>query len=185
MSLHETLLTALRSSPHTTIVFGNGGRYRDALEHALHTVWLPRGGDDDSSSGSWFQFEGRDVYLLVESEFGHVIHPSTLVLTSHLDLQFDPRHTRVVACHMPTRQTTAPNTREEGDAYQVAVTAGPHQAYLDLLTRSETTPRPWHIVMTPELRRQWRQPLARSKAACQAFFHDPVLLNHYFGFVGL
>ena len=179
MSLHETLLAALRSS-RTTIVFGNGGRYRDALEHALHPVWLPLGDDD-----GWFQFEGRDVHLLVEPEFGHVLdpHPTTLVLTSHLDLHFDPRHTRVVACHMPTRQTTSPNTREEGDAYRVPIT-DPHRAYLDLLTRSETTPRPWHIVTTPALRRQWRDPLARSKAACRAHgIVDAALLHHYFGFV--
>ena len=182
MSLTETLLDALNAS-RTTIVFGNVGRYRDALEHALSPHVVPIDDDEDENR---FLYQSRVVTLLVEPPFGFVLDPQQhlIVLTSHLDLVFDPRHTRIVTCHMPTLQTTAPNDRYIGQAFHVD-TDDPHEAYLSILTRSETTPRPWHIVMKQATRRRWKAPLERSMAQCRklAVIKDETLLNHYFEFV--
>ncbi|KAG8171605.1 hypothetical protein JTE90_005446 [Oedothorax gibbosus] len=128
MALHDILLEALNSS-RSTIVVGNVGRYPELLEHALHTYWIPRGDPDDSPL-AWFQYDGRDVYLLVEPDFGHVVDANLfqIILTSHMDLEFDTKSTRVVHLNVPTAQTRDPTT---GIVYRVT-SNDPREAYLEL-----------------------------------------------------
>ncbi|KAG8172728.1 hypothetical protein JTE90_003917 [Oedothorax gibbosus] len=171
--LTETLLRALNTH-QTVILFGNAGRYHEALEHALspHVMIYDEEG---------FRYKGRHVTLVVEPEFGQTIHPQQLVLTSHLDLTFfDPA--LVLVCHMPTLQSTAPHSNEKGEPFLVT-TLNPHEAYLQILARAENTPRPWYIVMHPSVRQKWKEPLERSQVECRKWIKDEKLLNHYFGFV--
>jgi len=176
MALHDILLEALNSS-RSTIVVGNVGRYPELLEHTLHTYWIPRGDPDDSPA--WFQYNGRDVYLLVEPDFGHVVDPHLfqIIVTSHLDLEYDPRSTRVVTCHVPTAQTTPPNPYEKGYLYWVT-SYDPQEAYMELLMQAENCPRPWHYIVAKSVKDKWRVPLQKSKAKYKQY--GGKCLRHYY-----
>lgn len=168
MALHDILLEALDSS-RSTIVVGNVGRYPDLLEHTLRPFWLPRGDADDTPA--WFQYNGRDVYLLVEPDFGHVVDPNLfqIVLTSHMDLEFDPKRTRVVPFHVPTAQTTLANDREEGVLFRVTSDDDPQAAYMSLLMQSENCPRPWHCVVAKSIKDEWKVHLLKSKSMYKTY----------------
>ncbi|KAG8170348.1 hypothetical protein JTE90_022657 [Oedothorax gibbosus] len=178
MALHDILLEALNSS-RSTIVVGNVGRYPELLEHALHTYWIPRGDPDDSPL-AWFQYDGRDVYLLVEPDFGHVVDANLfqIILTSHMDLEFDTKSTRVVHLNVPTAQTRDPTT---GIVYRVT-SNDPREAYLELLTHAENCPRSWHYSVPKSVKDKWKVPLQKSKSKYKEYggknfkhYYDPWL----------
>lgn len=130
-------------SPHSTILVSSLGRHPFAVEHYLSPHLVPcvdrrkytendRPPDDEDV---WFKSvsDGKSVYLWIEPAFGTAI-PSgrrNLVLTSHLDLEWDHATTRVAVLrdYIPSLSGFRPDSELFGDARFVPGNRHPHAAF--------------------------------------------------------
>ena len=137
------MLQEALDSKHSTLFFGNVGRHPAMLEFLLSPYLIARGDED------WFEYKGRSVYLWVEPEFGTLLDHryKHLVFTSHLNLEFNRRTTRVVEYHLPVRAANDTPIRV------LVNTDNAHEAFLGILTWSETY-RNVTFLISPDLRQR-------------------------------
>jgi len=121
----------------------------------------------------WFEYEGRNVYLWVEPEFDTFLDDryKHLVFTSHLNLNFNPRTTRVVEYHFPVRPANDTPIRVIVNSDNV------HEAFLGLLSWSETY-RNVTFLIRPALRKRLNDALDTERY--RKYIGNRTLEHHYF-----
>ncbi|GIY15382.1 uncharacterized protein CEXT_25941, partial [Caerostris extrusa] len=185
----STILENAIQSCRSTIIFGNLGRYPRVLEYYLRHLLIPMGEKDNFPS--WFRtLDGRDVYVWIEPTFGTAIPSNTqnIVLTSHLDLKWDVRSTRVVSCHIGDALLPLPWFEDTVKPYKIIEksthhpyiilneaphlvlcldTDDAHEAYLCLLTFGDEwiqscIQTPWTVFWKDSVKKRLKMCLSRS-----------------------
>ncbi|GBM63071.1 hypothetical protein AVEN_68531-1 [Araneus ventricosus] len=93
----EAIFTKAISSTRFTVIFGNLGPYPTLVEYFSHNFVIGRGKPDDDLV--WLTtHNGLNCYIWIEPPFETQLpcQYKNLVLTSHLDLDWDPSTTDVI-----------------------------------------------------------------------------------------
>lgn len=162
------MLQEALESRHSTLFFGNVGRHPSMLEFLLSPHLVFRGEDN------WFEYKGRDLYLWVEPEFDTFLDDryKHLVFTSHLNLKFNPRTTRVRQYHLPVRPANDTPIRVTVN------TDNAHEAFLGVLSWSETY-RNVTFFIYPALKQRIRDALFGTAQQFRKYINDRALERVY------
>lgn len=189
---YSILKNAVKSS-YSTILLSSLGRYPSMVEHYLSPHLLPLGDPFSGEPDVWFESiaDQKPLYLWVEPPFGTTLpsHRRNLVLTSHLDLTWDPTTTRVVALRdyipsfsgflpdtvyndlwiVPENQHPCPITPKEevvdGITLDLRDIDDPHDAYLRIVTFCDVCKSTWNLCMSRNMRQRLARHFKRSHDA--------------------
>lgn len=174
-------------SPRSTIVLSKLGRYPSLVEHYLSHLLYPLGNPSDEPA-VFHSSDRKNIYLWIEPPFETTL-PSNLrnlVLTSHLDLVWDPTTTDVVSfpdvpsysnyvvqCGalkiLPERQHPFPLPDYNFLTIDLQSVDDPHDAYLRIRTFCDAWKREWSISWSPVLRARVAEHLKQSRDNIKRF----------------
>lgn len=167
-------------SHRSTLFFGPLGLqpstiefYANGLSDVLHPL---------SDQEPLFLVRGRVLFLWIEPPFGAVLPPDrwTIAWTSHLNLRWDPRKTRVVHQHHPFRRQPIWVATGEARPLDLSACRSPHAAYLRLCTfldalMASSRTCEWSLTCPQRLRDRLRALLPRVGGGPYAAYLSTVL----------
>lgn len=167
------MLQQALDATHSTIFFGNIGRHPSHLEFEWNRIWgMGSIQENDPGEPTWIEYQNQSFYLWIEPEFGARLDSryKYIVFTSHLDLQFEAKCTRIVPYHLhvsPVHQTPV---------HVFVNTNNPHTAYLGILCWSEMCDY-ISFSIRPDVKQKMNHSLKRSKL--EMYVKDQNLLDLY------